>query len=110
MTKQSKKVDKPTSKYRVIPNLSLKGPDIMQRLKNRTLTIEGPSMYNLSEEIEASRKLTRSDLVLKHMEVSKSINSMKQQLQRQEEAQRQESLKQKIRQQLESEQAQTQPT
>lgn len=110
MSKQSKRVDKPTSKFRVIPNLSLKGVDIMQRLKNRTLVTEGTSMYNLSEEIEASRKLTRSDLVLKHMEVSRSINSMKQQLQQQEEAQRQEVLKNKIRQQLVSEQAQTQTT
>lgn len=61
-------------KFRVIPNLSLKGKDIAMRLKNRTLRIDSDGQYSLEAEIDETRRMSRLDLARKAQENNKKIN------------------------------------
>jgi len=58
-------------KYRVIPNLSLKGKDIMQRVKNRSLDIKSSTTYSLDEEFDNFRRMDKLDQVNRYNEVQK---------------------------------------
>jgi len=60
-------------KFRVVPNLSLKGPEIMRRLKNRSLNLEHGGQYSIDEEIQASLKLDKVELKNKARENAQKI-------------------------------------
>lgn len=63
-------------KFRVIPNLSLKGKDIATRLKNRTLKIDTDGQYSLEAEIDETRRMSKLDISRKAVENNKKINSL----------------------------------
>jgi len=69
------------SKFRVIPNLSLKGKDIMTRLNNRSLIIDNTGQqYSLEEEFDSMRKMHKTDLMNAHRNNHHLINSLQNQL------------------------------
>lgn len=82
MTKQKKDVtiQKKDNKYRVIPNLSLKGKDIMSRVKNRTLILQPNTTYSLDEEFDNFRRMSKLDQVNRHRELINQKNSLLKQL------------------------------
>lgn len=69
------------NQFKVIPNLSLKGPDILRRYQNRTLNLQGQGQYSLDPDIDDARKMTKSDLINKHKELTNQINKAKNNLQ-----------------------------
>jgi len=70
-----KKTDK--NKFKVIPNLSLKGPDIMRRIANRTLIMNGGTgQYSLDEEVDEARRMTKMDIMNKHREITGNIANL----------------------------------
>lgn len=69
-------------KFRVIPSLSLKGVDIMRRLANRSLILDGMGgQYSLDEFADKSRRMTKSDIILAHREATQNIQSLQNKLQ-----------------------------
>lgn len=50
-------------KFRVIPNLSLRGKDIMTRYKNGTLRMTLEGQYSINEKIDESRRMTKQDII-----------------------------------------------
>jgi len=69
-------------KFRVIPNLSLKGADILRRLANRSLMLDGTGgQYSLDEFAHASGRMTKSDIILAHREATMNIQSLQNKLQ-----------------------------
>lgn len=60
---QGKQAKKKDSKYRVKPNLTPRGKDIMMRLKNRSLNAIGGDNYTLDEEIVETRRLDKVELI-----------------------------------------------
>jgi len=69
-----KKTDK--NKFKVIPNLSLKGPDIMRRIANRTLIVNGQGQYSLEPEVDDARRMTKMDVMNKHRELTGNIANL----------------------------------
>jgi len=70
-----KKTDK--NKFKVIPNLSLKGPDIMRRIANRTLITNGATgQYSLDAEVDETRRMTKMDIMNKHRELTGNIANL----------------------------------
>jgi len=74
-----KKTDK--NKFKVIPNLSLKGPDIMRRIANRTLIVNGQGQYSLDPEVDDTRKMTKMDIMNKHREITGNIANLQKSMQ-----------------------------
>jgi len=69
------------SKYKVIPNLSLKGIEIQRRLNNRTLIMNPQgNQYNLEEKIEDARRMTKADLELAYRDTFRSQKHLTEQL------------------------------
>lgn len=64
-------------KYRVIPNCSLRGSDIISRLKNRTL-IPQTGQYALDEAIDATRRMNKIDVAREALSNSKNIHTLQQ--------------------------------
>jgi len=61
------------SDFKVIPNLSLKGPEILRRLNNRTLIVnQGSGQYSLDEEITEARKMGKADIENAYRETIKN--------------------------------------
>lgn len=75
---------KPTQvnpKYRVIPNLSLKGKDIMTRIKNRSLIPDrSGQIYSLDDKIDTSRKMSKLDLLNEMQKNDRQISDLKSKL------------------------------
>jgi len=69
-----KKTDK--NKFKVIPNLSLKGPDIMRRIANRTLIMNSQGQYSLDQEVDDTRRMTKMDIMNKHRELTGNIANL----------------------------------
>lgn len=63
-------------KFRVIPNLSLKGRDIMTRLKNRSLILNASGQYEINEAIDATRRMTKLDILNEMKRNSSKINEI----------------------------------
>lgn len=63
-------------KFKVIPNLSLKGKDIMNRLKNNSLQLQHSGQYSLEEEIDNSRRLSKVEIMHKAKENLENINNL----------------------------------
>jgi len=73
---KSKQPTKPV-KFRVIPNLSLKGKDIMIRLKNRSLILDNKNIqYSLESEFDEARRMSKVDLHRAMLDNAKHINSL----------------------------------
>jgi len=64
------------NKFKVIPNLSLKGPDIMRRIQNRTLIVNGQGQYSLESEVDEARRMTKMDIMNKHREITGNIANL----------------------------------
>lgn len=76
--RQVKQTPKPKNeKYRVIPNCSLRGSDIISRLKNRTL-IPQTGQYALDEAIDATRRMNKIDVAREALSNSKNIHTLQQ--------------------------------
>lgn len=75
-SKKSEKPKSPENKFKVIPNLSLKGNDILTRLKNGSLKL-GSNAYNSSPQIEATRRMSKIDIARKMVENQQTIQSIK---------------------------------
>lgn len=93
-TKTASKKTKPVRKqndpkFRVIPNLSLKGKDIMARLRNGSLRLDATGQYSLSPEIDATRRMTKLDIELAARENFKKIQSHQKSLKDEQQRQRQ---------------------
>lgn len=69
-------------KFKVIPNLSLKGKDIQIRLRNRSLILSQPNMgmYSLDERITEASRMHRTDLINEARKTNENIESLKKQL------------------------------
>lgn len=66
---------------KVMPNLSLKGPDIKRRLENRSLsTGSGKGQYSTDPEITETLKMSKADLHRAAIENSGKINSLTNQI------------------------------
>lgn len=69
-------------KFRVIPNLSLKGKDIMKRLQNRSLILDGMTgNYTLEEQWDAMRRMTKADAILAAQKNANQIKELSNKLQ-----------------------------
>jgi len=69
-------------KFRVIPNLSLKGVDVMRRLANRSLMLDGTGgQYSLEEFAHQAQRMTKADVILAHREATMNIQSLQNKLQ-----------------------------
>lgn len=68
-------------KYRVVPGLSLKGPDILARLKNRSLNIKSmESMQIESPEFAEAMRMDKIELINKMKSNEKAIEQKKSEL------------------------------
>jgi len=63
--------------FRVKPGLSMKGREIMTRLKNRSLNINPSNNHSLEEAYDEIRRLDKKDLIRKSRENQISINNHK---------------------------------
>jgi len=68
-------------KFRVIPNLSLKGRELMTRLKNRSISISSDFNHTLEQEYDEIRRMTKKDILRKSNENNQTINNIKNKLQ-----------------------------
>lgn len=77
MTTKTKAQPKPqkrkNEKYRVIPNLSYRGKDIMSRLKNGSLKPQSSGEYSLLPEIDETRRMSQLDIKRKAQENAHKI-------------------------------------
>lgn len=69
------KAKREESKYRVIPNLTPRGSDILRRIKNRSLKTEpnDASDYTDNEEIVRASRLSKKDLITRARENQEKI-------------------------------------
>lgn len=68
-------------KYRVVPGLSLKGPDVLARLKNRSLNIKSmESMQIESPEFAEAMRMDKIELINKMKSNEKAIEQKKSEL------------------------------
>lgn len=51
------------NKFKVIPNLSLRGKDIRQRLANGSLKLNPSNQYSLDTQIDATRRMHKIDII-----------------------------------------------
>lgn len=63
-------------KFKVIPNLSLRGKDIIQRLNNRSLRAEPDGVYSMDEKIDATRRMRKLDILTEANKNSNEINNL----------------------------------
>ena len=75
-------IKKKDNKFRVIPNLSLKGKDIMKRVKNRSLQLTPQMTYSLESEYDDFRRMNKLDQVNRYNEVRKQKDQLTKQLQK----------------------------
>jgi len=65
-------------RFKVIPKLSLRGKDIMTRLKNRSLVLDGMTgNYTLEEHWDAARRMSKADAARALLTNGKTIADMK---------------------------------
>lgn len=64
------------AKFKVRPNLSLRGKDIQTRLKNNTLDTDADRQYSLDEKIDETRKLSKLELNTKVNENNRKIQDL----------------------------------
>lgn len=65
-------------RFKVIPKLSLRGKDIMARLKNRSLVLDGmPGNYTLEEHWDAARRMSKADAARAMLTNGKTIDELK---------------------------------
>lgn len=81
MSKTIKQQKKPENQFRVIPNLSLKGKDILTRLKNKSLKLDHEGQYSIQEEIDATRRMSKLDIMDKAQQNKKSIDELNKKIQ-----------------------------
>jgi len=68
-------------RFKVIPKLSLTGKDIMSRLKNRSLVLDGMTgNYTLEEQWSALHKMSKADIARERIKNGQNITNLKQQL------------------------------
>lgn len=67
-------------KFRVKPNLSLRGRDIMQRLNNGTLPLSPEGQYTLDEKYAQMKNKSRIDHARDFVEESLKITKLKKKL------------------------------
>lgn len=80
-TIRAEKTKKPKdNKYRVIPNLSLKGKDIMQRVKNRSLQLTPQMNYSMENEFDEFRRMNKLDQVARYNAIVNEKKSLQQKL------------------------------
>lgn len=72
---------KKRKEFRVIPNLSLKGKDVLNRLNNRSLILEPGGQYNLDEKIEEARRMSKLDILNQHRLETANIANFRKKLQ-----------------------------
>jgi len=70
-----------TNKFKVIPNLSLKGKEIQSRLQNRSLILNGNQQYSLDDKIDEARRMSKLDILNERIKLQKSISNMQKSLQ-----------------------------
>lgn len=94
MTTETKKTkQQPVNKFRVIPHLSLRGKDIMTRLKNRSLMFDtSGNQYSTDEQIDATRRMSKLELTRTASDNRKKITAMQQELHLKNEAAKKEKL------------------
>lgn len=64
-------------RFRVVPNLSLRGTDIMKRLKNGSLKVDVKTgQYSIDDEIDASRRMTKADIINASRKNFQNINNL----------------------------------
>lgn len=64
------------SKFKVRPNLSLRGIDIQNRLKSNTLDTQHNSQYSLDEKIDETRRMSKLDIHTKYNENQRKIQDL----------------------------------
>lgn len=91
------KAKKPENKYRVIPNMTPKGPDLMRMLQNGSLKGGSEGEYSMDEEIEKISKMSRADLkresILGQEKVNQLENKLKNEVKTAEAAKKAEATK-----------------
>lgn len=65
-----------SNKFKVIPNLSLKGKDILTRLRNRSLTLGANGQYALDEKIDQVRRMSKIDIAREALSNQQRINNL----------------------------------
>lgn len=60
-------------KFKVYPGLSLKGRDIMIRLRNGSLQLQEGGQYNLDKDIEKTRRMSKLDLAHASQQIQEDI-------------------------------------
>lgn len=81
---QPKQERKPKDeKFRVIPGRSLKGKDIMNRLKNRTIIPGYDGQYTLDEQFSKMKLQSKIDIARDHVKAQKEIHNLKTKLENQ---------------------------
>lgn len=75
---------KKTTEHRVIPNLSLRGEQIMMRLRNGTLKLDPNGTYSLNEKLDEGRRMSRIDAANAHRQNSIDMANMRSKLQNQD--------------------------
>lgn len=69
------------SKFKVIPNLSIRSEELLQRMGNRTIILNGiGGNYSLEEAYDRFRKMNKVDLVLESRKNESVINNLKKKL------------------------------
>jgi len=68
-------------RFKVIPKLSLTGKDIMSRLKNRSLVLDGMTgNYTVEEQWSALQKMSKVDIAREQLKNRANINELKSKL------------------------------
>lgn len=63
-------------KYRVIPNLSIRGKDLIKRINNRSILPEPDGVYSLDDKIDETRRMSKLDVSREMLKNQKEINSL----------------------------------
>lgn len=69
-------------KYRVHPNLSIRGKELLTRIKSRNIKLDNSGQqYIMDEEILKLSRMNKKDVINEHREGAQKINSLKNKLQ-----------------------------
>lgn len=68
------------TKYKVHPNLTPRGKDIMIRLRNKSLVTSGGDNYTLDDEIVRASRYNKKDLINKARENAEKIQGYEKEL------------------------------
>ncbi len=102
---ETQEVKKDENRFKVIPNLSLKGTDVIKRLRNRTLMPSQNGQYSLDERIDEARRMNKADLINAYRENGIKLSNINQKLQENEQANQSKDIENEWRKKCDEERA-----